>query len=178
MECNKEVEIMPSPIKKYTSGTFRNRKGVVIKATKRKPVYAYKRDGKKNKGGWTYTKPGNKRYSYRVSIVGIGTSHGTAARDRGRGSQNPYPVSPEYRHTGDWVQHADAVRLSNYPRGMAKPPKKAKKLAKKAEKKAAAAAKAAKKKTVKKQAKAVKRDAKRTKKSAKKKVKVAQKAGI
>lgn len=113
---------MPSPVTRYTSGTFRNSAGVKIVASNKNPVYAYRRSGKVNKGGWTYTKAGKKSPSFRVSIVRIGSK--VLGSDRARGAQNPYPVPPQYRHTGDWIRSGDKVTLSAYPSGRAAPPKK------------------------------------------------------
>ena len=113
---------MPSPILRYTSGTFRNKGGAKIVASKKNPVYAYRRNGTVNKGGYTYTKAGKKSPSFRVSVVRVGNK--SMSSDRGRASQNPYPVSPRYRQTGDWIRSGDSVTLSAYPSGRAAPPKK------------------------------------------------------
>lgn len=115
---------MPSPILRYTSGSFRNAKGIKITASKKEPVYAYRRSGKQNKGGWTYTKRGKKAPSFRVSIVRIGGK--SLSSDKARAAQHPYPVSSAYRHTGDYIRSGDKVTLAAYPPGVPKPPKKVK----------------------------------------------------
>ena len=51
-------------------------------------------------------------------------SRSSSKSDRARASQNPYPVSAAYRHTGDWIEKGDRVLLQNYPSGRAVPPKK------------------------------------------------------
>jgi hypothetical protein len=124
---------MPSPILKYTSGKFKNmRSGTVITASKKNPVFAYRRNTtskKSTKGAWGYYPRGKKNVAYRVSIVG---GHGLSsfARDQARFSGSRVAVpSGTYRHTSDWTwsEGSPTPKKRAVPKGRKKDMKKWKK---------------------------------------------------
>ena len=113
---------MPSPILKYLSGKFKHMEsGVMIVASKKYPVYAYRRNttsNKSTKGAYGYVPRGKKKVSYRVSIVrarGI-SSH---SRDASRVSTSTVAVPhATYRQTSDWThKQGQEPKARAFPKG-------------------------------------------------------------
>jgi hypothetical protein len=122
---------MPSPIKRYTQGTFEHVKsGTTVSASTKYPVLAYKRDYKGNKGAWKF-KPtksqnarlkGREKNGYHVSIVRARGIKSTVGLDKGRASDKGAPASASYRHTSDYLRRGDgSIDSVGYPAGKKQP---------------------------------------------------------
>lgn len=123
---------MPSPILRFTQGTFKHVKsGTLVKASSKYPVLAYKRDYKGNKGAWQFipTKAQKKKgiKGYHCSIVRARSVKSTVGRDKSRASNKGAPASSRYRHTTDWIARPDgSIDSVGYPKGKSQPTPKVK----------------------------------------------------
>lgn len=123
---------MPSPILRFTQGTFKHVKsGTIVRASSKYPVLAYKRDYKGNRGAWQFspTKSQKKKgiKGYYCSIVRARGVKSTVGRDKRRASDKGAPASSNYRHTTDWITRSDGSLDSvGYPKGKRQPTPKVK----------------------------------------------------
>ena len=123
---------MPSPILRFTQGTFKHVKsGTIVRASSKYPVLAYKRDYKGNRGAWQFspTKSQKKKgiKGYYCSIVRARGVKSTVGRDKRRASDKGAPASSSYRHTTDWITRSDGSLDSvGYPKGKKQPAPKVK----------------------------------------------------
>ena len=118
---------MPSPILRFTQGTFKHvTSGTIVKASGKYPVLAYKRDYKGNRGAWQFspTKTQKKKgiKGYYCSIVRARGVKSTVGRDKKRASDKGAPTSTRYRHTSDWIARPDgSIDSVGYPAGKRQP---------------------------------------------------------